>query len=460
MRHSNSLLLDSPVKGEFQQKNSAEPLLHPLKSRRSERFAPPVAQSLADLGLPASLLEQLIVKFLYFRGDMLAGDLSRAMGLRFSLIQPMLDVFKFQQVIQVKSSLSVGAISSLLSLTESGRKVARDYIEHNQYVGPVPVPVNQYTAAVSAQRMPPSWLRPERLAKAYEHMVITADLLDQIGPAVNSGKSFLLYGPPGNGKTHILEALARIQTTEIYIPYALEFQGNIVQMLDPIYHHPIQTPSPDESACDSDGRWIRCRRPFIASGGELSVSMLDLSYNPSSGIYDAPLQLKANNGIYLIDDFGRQMASPSEILNRWIVPMERRIDYLSLSKGGKMTVPFETFLIFSTNLNPSELGDEAFLRRIQYKMLLASPDEDEFCAIFRGYCESRGVSAPPQLIAGFIDKRYKKTGKPFRRCHPRDLVTQAIDYIHFRGLPFELTEELLDRAFDGCFLSATYNDAV
>jgi hypothetical protein len=443
------VLLDQPPVIEAQERRPE--LVRPGRSRNSERYAPSPPQCLADLGLPASLLEQLVFKFLYFRGDMMAADLSNAMGLKFSLIQPMLETFRMQQFVHVKSSLGLGSISSLLSLTDSGRKAARDHLDNNQYTGPAPVPVSQYEVAIKAQRMPPNWLRPERLAKAYSHMVVDEGMLGQIGPAISSGKSLLIYGQPGNGKTHVAEALARIQTTDVFVPYALEYQGNIIQLFDPTCHHPVE-PAGGESDCESDGRWVRCRRPFITSGGELSVEMLDLSHSAVTGIYEAPLQLKANNGIYLIDDFGRQVSSPLQILNRWIVPMDRRVDYLSLANGGKMPVPFETFLVFSSNLNPSDLGDEAFLRRIQYKMLLRSPDEQEFFTIFASYCQTQNLHPNPELIAKFIERYYSRTGKAFRRCHPRDVISQVIDHIHFRNLPHELTEELLDRAFDGCFL--------
>ncbi|MEO8027296.1 MAG: ATPase, partial [Bryobacteraceae bacterium] len=201
----------------------------------------------------------------------------------------------------------------------------------------------------------------------------------------------------------------------------------------------------------SDGRWFKSRRPFIVTGGELSMDMLDLSYNPNSKIYDAPFQLKANNGIYLIDDFGRQKASPAEVLNRWIVPMERQVDYLSFHSGGKITVPFEAFLIFSTNLTPEKLGDEAFLRRIQYKMFLRSPDVQEFYQIFVRFCASRQLHCSPELVSQFISRHYLPSGKRFRRCHPRDLISHAIDILHFERRPYQLTEEVLTKAFQSCF---------
>ncbi|HEX4748941.1 MAG TPA: hypothetical protein VH302_05310 [Bryobacteraceae bacterium] len=421
------------------------------RARGKQRFEPPALENLAATGVPTPVVEQLVLKFLYFNGDLIARDLCRMMGLKFSLIEELIETLKLQLLVQVKSSLGYGPVSATLSLTEAGRRVARDYLENNQYIGPVPVPIDQYTAAVHGQRFPANWLNRERLAAAYSQLVMSDATLDQIGPAISSGKSFLIYGQPGNGKTQIAEALANVNTTDIYVPYALEAQGNIIQLFDPIYHKLSNHGEQTVYDPDTDGRWARCRRPFIATGGELSLNMLDLSFNRISKIYDAPFQLKANNGIYLIDDFGRQKASAAEILNRWIVPMERRIDYLSFENGGKMTVPFETFLVFSTNLTPDKLGDEAFLRRIQYKMLLRSPDEQEFRIIFTKFAQSQGLTATTELLDKFIEKHYRRGGKKFRRCHPRDLLSQVVDYIGFKRLPHELTEDLLDLAFASCF---------
>jgi predicted ATPase with chaperone activity len=433
---------------EWQQQDAPTP-------QRSKRFTPPELYTLADTGLPQSLIEQLLLKFLYFKGDLAGNELARAAGFRFSIIEDLVEDFRAQQLVQVKGSRGLGPVSSTLSLTEQGRRVTRDYLEGNQYVGPAPVPLAQYATAVGIQKLPNNWLSFERLSEAYAHMVVSDRVLDQIGPAVSSGKSFLIYGQPGNGKTYLAESLANIQTSPIWIPFALECQGNIIQLFDPSYHTPLAGENAEPTLeIMSDGRWARCKRPFLATGGELTLGMLDLSFNSVTKVYDAPFHLKANNGIYLIDDFGRQRATPTEILNRWIVPMERHVDYLGFAHGGKMTVPFETFLVFSTNLTPDKLGDEAFLRRIQYKMLLRSPDKAEFRAIFLQQCEKHGFNPTGELIDQFILKHYTRTGRKFRRCHPRDVISQATDYIAFKRMPNVLTEDLLDHAFECCFSSS------
>jgi predicted ATPase with chaperone activity len=417
---------------------------------------PPMPESLDDIGIPLAVIEQLVLKFLYFRGEVMGKDLAGLLGLQYSLINELLETLKRQHHVGIKKSLGMGNSSGVFALTESGRNLTREYLENNQYAGPVPVPLYQYSEVVRRQRLADNWLTPEALRRAFKHLVVEQDIMARIGPAMNSNKSFLLYGQPGNGKTVLAEALFRVETAPIYMPYAIESQGNIVQLYDPVYHQKIDDAEYDSVAIDRDHgfdrRWFKCRRPFIITGGELSLDMLDLSYNRVSKIYDAPFQLKANNGIYLIDDFGRQKASPSEILNRWIVPMERHVDYLSFQAGGKMTVPFEAFLIFSTNLRPDQLGDEAFLRRIQYKMFLRSPGKNEFVEIFERGIDAQLLECAPGAIEAFVNKHYVDGGKRYRRCHPRDVISHAIDIIHFESLPRELTADVLDRAFDSCFV--------
>jgi len=427
-----------------------------------DTIAPAVPATLTDLGIPESMVEQLILKYLYFRGEVLGRDLAVLLGLQFSVIDGLLETLKRQQRVGVKKSLGMGNSTALFMLTETGRAGAREHLEYNQYTGPVPVPLEQYASLVRQQRLQENWLNPETLKRAFEHLVVEQDILAKIGPAVNASKSFLIYGQPGNGKTALAEALFSVESTPVYLPYAIECQGNIVQVYDPIYHQKVEEEEDFLAGLVSqlafDHRWAKCRRPFIVTGGELTPDMLDLSYNKVSKTYDAPFQVKANNGIYLIDDFGRQKATPAEILNRWIVPMERRVDYLSFEAGGKMTVPFEAFLIFSTNLTPDSLGDEAFLRRIQYKMFLRSPRAPEFLLIFERFAASRQLEFPPGLPERFLNKHYVQGGKRLRRCHPRDVISHAIDIANFEGLPRELTEDLLDRAFYSCFVENVDTD--
>jgi DNA-binding MarR family transcriptional regulator len=423
----------------------------------AELLVPQEPESLEETGLPESLIEQLILKVLYFRGEIYGQDLSTAIGLRFSVIDDLLESLKFRHYVQVKRSLGMGSVASVLALTEAGRERAREYLEANQYAGPAPVPLTQYSEMVRRQKPRQGWIGKEALARAFRGMVMTERVLAQVGPAVSASNSLLLYGKPGDGKTFLIESLNNLDTAPIFLPHALECQGNIVQLFDPIYHFPIeeQRSSPMSVAVERspfDRRWIKCRRPFIVTGGELSLDMLDLQYNHTSKIYEAPFQLKANNGTYLIDDFGRQRATPAEVLNRWIVPMERRVDYLSFLTGGKMSVPFETFLVFSTNLNPDSLGDEAFLRRIQYKILLRGPAENEFVRIFESFCLSHNLACSRETIGRFIERHYRHSGKALRRCHPRDVLTHALNLMQFEKLPLALTDPILDRAFESCFL--------
>jgi hypothetical protein len=428
-----------------------------IATETCESFVPPVPDSLEESGLSSSTVEQLLFKTLYFRGEMIGRDLARALGLSFSLFEELLENGKRSQLVQMKRSVGMGNVSGYFSLTEAGRGRAREFLEVNQYVGPAPVPLEQYECLIRLQRRKAGWLTPGSLNRAYGHMVMSPDIIAQIGPAVSSGNSFLIYGQPGNGKTYLAEALAKLETQPIYMPYAVEAQGTIIQIYDAVFHTVEEEErEPSVMAVSAtpgwDRRWFKTRRPFIASGGELTLDVLDLSYNPSSKVYDAPLHLKANNGIYLIDDFGRQRCTPAEVLNRWIVPMERRIDYLTLRTGGKLTVPFEAFLVFSTNLKPDELGDEAFLRRIGYKMHLRNPMESEFIQIFLNFCAQHDMDCDVNLPHWFVQTYYKRHGKRMRRCHPRDVISHALDLIHFEKRPMRLTEEVLDHAFRSCFV--------
>jgi len=427
---------------------------------------PPVPNTIEETGLSEAMVEQLLLKIIYFRGELTGRQLAVITGLQWSIIEPILENLKRLHIISMRKSMGMGSLSGLFALSDQGRSITRDYLQTNSYAGRAPVPLEKYTDMVRRQRFGDNWLSREMLQQALAHLVLTPEVVTQLGPAINSGKSFLVYGQPGNGKTFLAEAMFNIQSAPIYVPYAIEAQGQIIQVYDPLYHSPMDPVREDEpvsifNAVETaayDNRWFKTKRPWIMTGGELTLPMLDLSYNEASKVYDAPFQLKANNGIYLIDDFGRQKVSPAEVLNRWIVPMERKIDYLSFNTGGKMCVPFECFLIFSTNLAPDQIGDEAFLRRIQYKMMMKNPTETEFAEIFCQIVEKKKFECEPEVLERFLEARYRMSGKKMRRCHPRDILSHAEDLIKFERLPWRLTNDLLDHAFEGCFLTVDHRD--
>jgi predicted ATPase with chaperone activity len=418
-------------------------------------YLPAVPHTIAETGLSATSIEHLIFNILYSRGALTGRGLADVLGLAFETVEATMSDLKTQHAVEVKSSEGYGLASSIFRLSEMGRKRGREYFDINQYVGPAPVPLEMYCKAVASQRLEKGWLTKENLDVAYRGVILDPDVLEQIGPAANSGRSLLIYGMPGNGKTFMAEALLNLLTAEVFIPFAVEHHGTITQVFDALYHRRSTDDEFLHGAITKerryDGRWAKCRRPFIATGGELGLDMLELRLNPGTKIYDAPFHVKANNGIYLIDDFGRQRVKPTELLNRWIVPMESRIDHLELASGGKLSLPFEIFLVFSSNLKPAELGDEAFLRRIQYKMLVKNPSLDEFRQIFGMYASKQGLDYPRDLLDKFLHERYERTQRPLRRCHPRDILLHVTDLIEFLRLPHVLTEDLLNRAFESCF---------
>ena len=435
---------------------SAEPA-----DSKPAQYSPKPPSSLAEAGVSDSLAEQLILKNLYFRGEIVGRDLARQLGFSFSVIESVVDFLKRARLVEVKRSTGFGNISSVFAVSDAGRARAKEYLENNQFMGPAPVPLSTYWDAVRQQTVEAGWMTKEVLERAFSGAIVTDEFYSKLGPAVNSFKSLLIYGRPGNGKSFLSEQLARLDSEPVYVPYAIEADGNIIKVFDSLYHKKVDDASESvllESEPKYDQRWAQCRRPFLTTGGELTIGMLDLMYIEAAKIYDAPYQLKANNGIYLVDDFGRQQVSPAALLNRWIYPLDRSVDYLTFQTGTKIEVPFECFLIFSSNLNPNDLGDEAFLRRLEYKMFMQNPSEEEFAAIFYDFCRQMKIECPMGMLTDVINDHYKASGRKFRRCHPRDVVRIAIDLIKFEGMPFALTKELMDRAFELKFVSMNYDD--
>ncbi len=425
---------------------------------------PPSPSSLKEAGLGLMQVCDLLLKQLYLHGSLLGYDLAQQMRLPFSVVEEPLRFLKDEKCVEVASGEVIGSVSYRFQLTELGRARAREAFEQCRYVGPAPVPLEAYIRQCRRQDVRGTPCTMEALKAAFGDLIVKPELLEELGPAVCSGRSIFIYGPPGNGKTMLAKGLGRFLNTfggEIYVPYAIHTEGHIVTLFDPTIHHTTDdaelpaglsgkpTAFDDASSLyhdsGSDLRWRRIRRPVVITGGELVLEMLDLRYNRTSGFYTAPLHIKANGGVFLIDDFGRQIVSPRDLLNRWILPLEERIDYLTLATGKKFAVPFEQLIVFSTNLDPRELVDEAFLRRIRHKIHVGPPDRSLFTEIFRLCCRQREIPFDPAVIDVLYANYYEK-GKPPRASDPRDLLEIVLALCRFRNQPPQLSERLISEA--------------
>lgn len=426
--------------------------------------APIAPASLATCGLTLMQLSDLILKQLYLQGALLGVDVARQLRLPFNVVEESLVFLRDEKCLEVTSGDLIGRVSYRFNLTDLGRTRAREAFEQCRYVGPAPVSLEAYVRQCEAQAVTGTVCSPDSLLESFKDLIIRPGLLEELGPAVCSGRSIFIYGPPGNGKTMIAKGLGRFLNKyggEIYVPYAFHSENSIVTLFDPTIH--TATDQGDllgaEMAASGmqaqqgrliqdsppDLRWRRIRRPVVITGGELTLDMLDLRYNTTANFYQAPLHIKANGGVFLIDDFGRQIVSPRDLLNRWILPLEERIDYLTLATGKKLAVPFEQLIIFSTNLDPRELVDEAFLRRIRHKIHVGTPDRPLFSDIFQFACTQRDIAFRPEIV-DFLYESYYDLGKPPRSSDPRDLLEIIQSICRFRNQDVTLTESLMAEA--------------
>ena len=341
----------------------------------------------------------------------------------------------------------------LYQLTELGRERARRLAEHCTYFGAAPVSINDYIHSVKAQSLTKQHPTRKDLERAFADLLISRTLLSRLGPAVSSGRGLFLYGAPGNGKTSIAERITRAFGEYIWIPRALGVDGDIIRVFDPMLHEEVPRPKQSSLYDHShlDTRWVRIRRPTIVAGGELTMANLEIAVNSSSGLCEAPLQLKSNCGVLVIDDFGRQRIGIDELINRWIVPLEKRQDFLNLPQGQRLQVPFDQLIVFSTNLEPRDLVDEAFLRRIPYKIQVADPTEDEFRVLLKRMCIALQITYRQEAVEHLVQKHYQAANRPFRFCHARDLLVQVRNYCTYHRLPLEITAACFDAAVENYF---------
>ena len=414
--------------------------------------------TLEETGLSLDMVTQLTLKTLYFSGELSGSDLSRRLGIPFSVVAPALEFLKVQRYCEIVGGAFVGGASYRYRITNEGRTVAGLYLQQNHYVGVAPVPLGQYQAYMAHRRHSKKvTITRDLVQNSLSHLVLGQVVLDEIGPAINAGQSVFIYGPPGNGKTSIARALWGLLAGDIEIPHALEVEGSIIRVFDPVTHHErlvqdgeqITTLSLDNR---KDRRWATCRRPMILAGGELTLESLDLAHDSRLGYYRAPIQLAANGGMLVIDDFGRQRCAPRDLLNRWMSPLESGSDYLTLQSGMTFEVPFSVFVAFATNIRPSELVDEAFLRRVRYKVYADSPSTEDVARIFELCCEERAISFDRGLVDRLLGGYFHSHGVQRRACQPRDLINQALLLAAYRGAPRELTIELLESACAAYFV--------
>ncbi len=441
---------------------SARPTAAPQASSSSANFVPPPITRIDDTGLSQLWLQDLALKILYFQGYLSGFKVAEEIALPFAGVTDLiLESLKREKLVEVKSSsMGLGEGSYQYAITGAGIERAREALERSQYAGPAPVPIDIYNQSIRRQSRQKIPVTARAMHQLLSQLVLSKTTFEQLGPALNSGTSIFLYGPPGNGKTSVARAFGNlILTQNMFIPYALYVDGQVIKLYDSVNHQRAKDDDATASGTGSlrsgakrDPRWVYVKRPFIVVGGELTLAGLDLVFDDTHKYYEAPFQVKASGGILLIDDFGRQQVRPRDLLNRWIVPLENRVDFLTLHTGRKIEVPFDVLVVFSTNLPPRDLVDEAFLRRLRHKIEIGDPSYEEFREIFRRVAQAKNVKYNDQGLAYLLQEWYIKRNRKLRASHPRDLCDQVLDIARYLNVEPEMNRELLSRAAASYFV--------
>uniref|UniRef100_A0A7V6A1I1 ATPase n=1 Tax=Desulfobacca acetoxidans TaxID=60893 RepID=A0A7V6A1I1_9BACT len=416
---------------------------------------PPVPRSLQETGIPETVLIQLTLKHCLYRESFTIRELADGLKLPDPLVEHLIEMINQQKLLDIKPrDLHARRSTHMLlelryGLSDLGRRRAEQAMEFNSYLGPAPVPLEEYWEWVETQSIQNSEVTEERLREVLSSLVVPDDLLYRLGPALMSGRSLFLFGPTGSGKTIIARAIGEAFPDPVFIPYAIYVFGQIISLFDEVNHQPVPT---GHDPILQDRRWVLCQRPLIIAGGEMNEESLELKYNPNLRYYEAPHQLRANNGIFVIDDFGRQKVSPRVLLNRWMYPLETRQDFLCLNTGQQFAVPFDQLIVFATNLDPYGLADAAFLRRIRHKIFIGHVNVEQYLEIFRRTCQQQGIEFDEEAVRSMMARHYFAASRPMSACHPRDILENLMDRARFLQIKPSLSPQLLDHACQSYFV--------